>query len=782
MEFINRSSELYFVQHMIEQDSSKTSICFSTRNASGFTSFCKKVEFSYETNEILPIYIDGGDKSGYTVYSNTFEKIWKKDKRLFNKYLGQYAIAEPGSAARNTAAALAGIPFVGNLLGEPFKQVSESTRFLRQGIHLQESFLKLVASLTKKRNVLFLIDNLQLLDNWSVSLLESVEDAELNINYIFGQCVTKGGEHESNLLTKLSSKGRVIIHKTFDPPDIKFIKEIANYIGTPVTNGFANDLIYESEGNLYKILARLRNNKSYDQQPQNDVQVTILKVLSICSQPIKRTDIIALVSNLPDHYLLTETIINGEFERLRISGNLFEIELPDGDALVKLKSYSVAEALVNGDILGNQLYLYNHIYEYYSNAWKYSLRHSKSEIALMLYRIARKVAPNDVKRHALNIIKISFALGTSERAKHFIDDVIDIDHPSDETEFYLCVTFHIAYRRYEAALNLIRADRFQKFLQSNFYEIAKAICLERCRQYLEFDSVLNRLLPISTIHEEGILRVHQINCLVHNNKLTEAGELLTYCIEKLTNAFAFPYILRSATSIYSPEKSEPFLKRAIRRFKANGDDFGYATSMANMGLLQIEKGKYHNAITVLKECKAILMIYGIHHLNIVENSLGLAMLNLGLYQNANDRFNKGLELSSGEMSRLYFNLNLSITDCLIGNSNEALNRLIGFEDFVINYPVDRVRQKYYTNMACVAILSKRDETEIDRLLGQMVRYPDRKYPERTVKLAARYRALYSNFQHEKIDLSYFSPCYLEYWYSNPLADLTMESLPNEALI
>ena len=782
MEFINRSSELNFVQEIIEQDSSKNSICFSTCNATGFTSFCKKIEYAYDQKEIFPVYIDGGDKSGYTVYSSTFEKLWERDKQLFNKYLSQFAITEPGSAARNTAAALAGIPFVGNFFGEPFKQVSDSARFLRQNAHLQESFYKLITSLTRKRKVIFLIDNLQLLDSWSISLLENIEDSGLNVNYVFGQCVPKGHETDAGLLIKLSLKGRKIIHKTFDPPDIKFIREIADHVGNPVSNNFAQELIYESEGNLYKILARLKNIRPEDARPASGVQVTILKLLFICAQPIRKSDIMTLVSNLPDHSLENETAISHDIEILRSSGNIFETILPDGDTLLKLKSSSVAEALLHEDSLGNQLFLNNHVYEFYQKAWQYSLRHSKSELVLMLYRIAKKVAPQEVKRHALNIIKISFALGTSERAKEFINEAVNVDNPSNETEFYLCVTFNIAYRKYEAALDLITSARFQNFVTSNYYEIAKAICLERSRKYEQFGLILDKLLPVTTIHEEGILRVHQINALVHNNKLSEAGEVLAYSQENLKKAFAFPYILRTATSIYAPELSEPYLKKAIKRFEANGDDFGFATSLANMGMLQIEKGKNAKAIQTLKESRAVLMIYGIHHLYIIENSLGLAMLHSGAYDIAIPHFKKGLQLANGEMSRLYFNINLSIADCLKGNYSEALNRLLPFEDFVIRYPVDRVRQKYYINITCMAIIANADLSEIERLSSLMVRYPDRKKPQRTAQLSLKYQDLLADVHSKKIDLSYFSPCYLEYWYSNPLADLTTESLPDEALV
>lgn len=781
MKFINRSRELNLVQEIIEHSSSKTSICFSTCNATGFTSFCKKIEYAYDQKEIFPVYINGEDKSGYTVYSSTFEKLWEKDKQLFNKYLSLFSITEPGSIARNTAAALAGIPFMGNFLGEPFKQVSDSARFLRQNVHLQESFFKLITSLAQKRLVVFLIDNLQLLDSWSISLLENIEDSELNVNYVFGQCVSKGHEADASLLVKLSSRGRRIVHKTFDPPDINFIKEIANHTGNPITNSFAQELIYESEGNLYKILARLKNIKPEDEKPNSSIQISILKLLFICSQPIRKSDILTLVSSSPDHSLVTEHSINQDIEILRSTGNIFETALPDGDTLLKLKSSSVAEALLQEDSLGNQLFLTNHIYEFYQNAWQYSLRHSKSELVLMLYRIAKKVAPDAVKRHALNIIKISFALGTSERAKEFINEAVNVDNPSNETEFYLCVTYNIAYRKYGVALDLITSPMYQNFTNSNYYEIARAICLERSRKYDEFALVLDKLLPVSSIHEEGILRVHQINALVHSNKLLEARDLLVYSEDKLKKAFAFPYILRTATSIFEPEQSELYLKKALKKFEANGDDFGFATSLANMGILQIEKGNYSKAIRILKESRAVLMIYGIHHVYIIENSLGLAKLYSGAYDMAIQHFNKGLALSSGEMSQLYFHINLSIADCLKGNFQAAIDRLNPFEDFVANYPVDRVRQKYYLNMTCMAIIAKADHLKVKRWSTLMFKYPDRKKPQRTEQLSLKYGDLL-NAIDKKIDLSYFSPCYLEYWYSNPLADLTTESLPNEALI
>lgn len=103
----------------------------------------------------------------------------------------------------------------------------------------------------------------------------------------------------------------------------------------------------------------------------------------------------------------------------------------------------------------------------------------------------------------------------------------------------------------------------------------------------------------------------------------------------------------------------------------------------------------------------------------------------------------------------------------MGEKKQALEILKKIEEEVATHPIDRVRQKYYPNRLFAEYANQTSEIfKYEELCGN---YPDRSYPEKTRQFIDELR------QEEGIDKlsfdtwkKYFQPCYLAYWYVDPL--------------
>lgn len=783
LDFVNRKAELKIVGQSVKDYGRKNAIVFETVGASGFSRFCYEMGGHIRESGSLPVYVDGTNQGGYAIYSSLFETFYKENKKEFTKFLAKHSISEPGSGARHIGAALCVIPGVGDLIGESFKQFSETARTLRHNGYLHEVFIDLLTKHSFNNPLVFFIDDLKALDKWSLDLIDAAAYVGADIKYVFGDIKRKSQTISDDYLIfdKLSAKGYNINEQTFLPPDQKFIQELFFHYGKRISFNEIESISYQCKGNIYRVIAALNGDVIRDGSPTvSHVGQLILKMLSLAGQPLRKSDLISIISGMPDYYLISELELMHEIKNLCSVNQIFENKVPDGDFYLKLVSVSLAREFLEKDSLAQKVFIINSLYEFYDNAWRFSNRHSRSETALLLFRLSKEIDPQRSKSYAVDVIKLSFSLGTFNRAKEYVEQVIDIQKPSNEAEFFSCVTFHIASRNYETALVLLKSEKAKQWSHIRYYRVAQCICEERCRNYEQFDSQLEGLLPSSIKDEEGILRVHQINSFVHRNDIKKADMLFRKSCKNLKKTNSYPYILRTSTSIYDEQRSISYIDEAIEVFKKKENDFGYATSLANKALLLTSLKGYTEALKLIENAKKILQVYGIHHLNILENTLGIVHLQQSMFEKSITHFEKGMQLSNGEMSKFYFSVNLGIADCFLGKFDSAISRLIGHKEFITNYPVDRVRQKYYHNLSSTLLWSDAPEQVVTESIELMKKFPDRKNPQQTLLTADEMmRCLKSRNRNNIMTLNYFSVCHLEYWYNNPLTDLPSQSLPGQ---
>ncbi len=407
---------------------------------------------------------------------------------------------------------------------------------------------------------------------------------------------------------------------------------------------------------------------------------------------------------------------------------------------------------------------------------KLGVKYSKSELVLLLYRLSLKVDINKSREFAKKVIKISFAMGTPEEGFNYVSQIINAEHPKNKEELYACIIYNIALKQYDKALCILNQTQYKEWSDEKFFKIIRLICLERCSFLTQFLSDLNNLRSELNREEKSLLSIFEITANVHLNYLKVAAKIFQNCLNHYKETDAFPYILRLATNLFEPTESINFVEQAYSIFSERDDAFGMGTTIANKGLLELEMKNYNSALRLLKEGKDILRLYGTQHLNIIENNLGLSELFLDNKKDALKHFQKSIEFSTTPMPILYGKINIAILETLCQNFSKAIDVMESIYEDVITHKVDRVRQRYFSNFAVIITFSNKSNEEKENAITQMRKYLDRRYPHRTVDIANKLEKIIKRENSCKLSADFFFPCYLEYWYSNPLNSLKLKGL------
>ena len=189
----------------------------------------------------------------------------------------------------------------------------------------------------------------------------------------------------------------------------------------------------------------------------------------------------------------------------------------------------------------------------------------------------------------------------------------------------------------------------------------------------------------------------------------------------------------------------------------------------------MEIGQHKAALTLLNEAYDDLLVFGPHHLHIVQNNLGICNIVLGNFRKAETLLKKSSRVNS-IMPNLYSRINNAMCISISGNPKDGLALMTYMKDTVNKCPVDRVRQRYYTNLALLSWRCNENNYEFNEKLKMAWKNKDRKYPEKTINtlslISQKPSTTISNKKRENIFKEHWQPCYLEYWYFDPLSSLT----------
>jgi len=151
---------------------------------------------------------------------------------------------------------------------------------------------------------------------------------------------------------------------------------------------------------------------------------------------------------------------------------------------------------------------------------------------------------------------------------------------------------------------------------------------------------------------------------------------------------------------------------------------------------------------------------------------------MGRYNQAEEHLKKALLLAYNDMPQIFIKINLAAVAILKNDYKNGLSILKKMENQICEFIIDRPRQMYFVNMAFFSYACGCNNIEIEKYCEKAIQHPDRLLPALTTNRIN----IIKTFIHKKIPYSssmffnLFVPCYLAYWYQNPL-----ELIPNKLL-
>lgn len=783
MPFVNRKAEISNIFDFLLSPAEVSRVTVLTAAPGcGLTHLLRHIH-DMDNPQLITVYSDMSDGTLNSIFSDIVLALADASGDFLENFSSWIDSKRPAVAGR-LRAGLSSLPWVGNALQggqggtEPMFHL---TGFPSIAASIVCEFLLCIP---QNKNLAIIVDNAQELDEWSMDLVRATSAALYsNVKFIFGFMLrNRGDTHEvSEFLERTSGLGFYPQRLALEEPNGHLVRSIGQILDVDISDQQAEALVAASGGSIYRILAGVRALKGsclqVDTDPTDTLNPTtlrILQLLSVAGQSLRSSDISTMLANQFD----------GEFFDVQIEPMLVALQteqlvdlvnLPDGDLLITLRSNDWVRS-ISKETPVERLHIANALYEYARKLRRFSRRHSESELLPLLYRTSKLIDPSSSIVWGREIIRLSMQMGSIEAAKRFLEQSVStklsLEVVQTFEDFLLVVCFYMAARRYSKALQLLQIPANAEWSQSPLSKSLFAICLNRCRRHDESDFLIEEMLTTGVTTEvKALLASYLVVSKLHSNKVLEARSIFTRYSSSLEQSKNIAYLLRNGASCFQAQTSIDISKRATELFREADDMFGYASTLTNLACSCSELGDCSVALAYGQEAAEILETFGVFHLHIVKNDLGIFNMQLSLFEEAEHNLRTALKVAKTSMPTLFIQMNMALCSLLKGDVALSLSQLGRMEEQVQNHPVDRVRQRYYINSAIAAKYA--GSSDFENFCALAEGHPDRMSPSITRNTTALLRSR----EIARLDLlRLIQPCYLLYWYQNPL-----EAIPEEAL-
>lgn len=676
------------------------------------------------------------EKLVHSEHINTLQNI--ADQKLGSK---------DGSAL---SAILDGIDYIGPLISRLAERKSALPVYAGTYASAIEEYLTLFFKrCADKGSFLVIIDTVERLPEKSYELLLRLIQCEV---VCFILIKTEDTICYSKLENYLSSNSvNTDIRIAFDRPQVKLIKELGAIYGITISTVDAQEIIKETDQNIHTIIRCIREIKKLPTRTSfTDWEKAIIFILSICALPVNGNNLAEMVASCPVFALDYHEAFRNGIENLKCQNIISH----DSDGWVLTNHYDpiIHEVLNN---VSDQLIYKNIVYNFL-------LRSSNVGSARLRYQLSQDLnctTPEDARLFLRKLV----ASGSDVPADVLMNAQLHKGQPDH------CLLASINYcreRKYQEALEWLNAIPADKMTDS--INAFKATLLNRTRNSVAAERALVASLELYGPPErQNFLGAFLISNFIHQEQLTIARDIYHKMKDLYPEAPLHGYLVRNAISAYKEYRADLY-ERALADFQADNDDFGYYTTLCNQGYSLLKEGMYSDGLDILQRSKMGLEEFSHSNLHIIYNNLGLAYLFVGQLENAWRYLLLALNMGQNSMPKIFSTINLACVEAIAGNTSQALNRLDAIDNEVKNHTLDRVRQKYYSNRLMVEYL--RSNKDIRQLIDLAKMFPDRYFPEQTMKAIRTYQRFTGSSKPPRRERwrELFSPCGLAYWYLEPL--------------
>lgn len=712
-------------------------IFLEAKEACGISSFLKEF-IKRNNNSYFGFYIDSN--SSKSLSELIIDRIVKSEylsniQRITDQNLGDSKIIDLLKKLLDTYAYGLGSAFGGKAL--PVYSGNYNSV-------LEELLLPYLECISKTKKILLVIDSAQKMQEASYETL-------INLCNIAGIkiiiAITSNTINSKKLYNYINNFKSLEIERTdFIAPYAKMIIEIAKLEKITLSQSEAIQIEKDTRKNIHKIIDHIRRQKGVEVE-WGEIELSVMIILYICKLEFMEDDLFSILKSI--YPLNTNKDFYESIKKL-VENNMILKKLDRTYELTLCNHPKVKERTNNQ---ANMIYYSSNIYN--QLAKKEIL--SKEEIEL-LYKLCKNILDYPYSEYAKKILIHKLKNGENIPSEIINDSCFSKKNNDDCKLASIVFCKNKNYRESFEWLKSIKKPS-QDFIN------LKSIVLNRIRLHAEAEkALLDNIEKESCIDKKNILLAYLASNYIHCNNIQAAISLWEKYNENLYGTKNFGYFSRNMASIKLD--TTDFYKIAFENFKENKDLFGFYTSKCNYANTICESD-IRESLKIMYDCEFELKKYGIHNLNIIYNNLGIANILDNNIDEAVKYLDSSIILSKNGMPQFFAKINLSVALTIKKDKTKSLEIIRSLENEIMNHSVDRVRQKYYPNRILIEFIN--GHYAVDDLLIKMGNYLDRYNPNFTKERINLYKEISRNKNISMYNLNkLYTPCFLAYWYVDPL--------------
>jgi len=746
VQYVNRSSELEYITDTINNREASM-IFVEYDKSSGISEFLIESAKTMKSGNVFLL-----DVSEETDVTRLFMRNLIKDNknRAAIQSIADNRIGVKDSNILNSLIKIA--PYIGDTASEILSPKKALPVYSGDYSTLYDELLfPFLNEIRKDSKVVIYLDSAEKMNTPSLEFISRILNDYYNIFIV--AAIEYGNINSIKLKNKLTRKHPFSVLR-FLSPDVKMTQLLAEHYGLNCTEDMATEIQYEASTNIHRIIEIIRNYKSSELFVFGKLHSAIVVFLSVMPFGLSKTEI-QLFMESSEILFKNEDLANAlqvlvTKNYIKAYENKYKIVASTHPNVIKVLENAV-------DIFYYKIKALDLIC---INGW-YKTNFNYLHIA---YNIAAESKNTKIHMLAKELVIYSVSVGSK------LDDIIIINAAFDKSSKRDCLIatlYFMQLREFEVAIKYVGHIKETSIAQPLY-----AILLNRCRKHNKAESELKKgINRITNANERAILYAYLISNYVHANKINKAKEAFLNIDDDVKMCMNYSYVLRNYATIFKPEKALMLSMEAKHIFEQGNDTFGLYTTEANINRFLCETGDVQVALTKLIEIYEHIKNYKDIHTNMILNNIGICYLLLDDSQEAIKYFENA---KKSQFSILLSGINHA-SALLKTDRKAALDKMNGMIKDVIKNPIDRVRQRFYINYTHILYANGMD---ISVSLENAMKHKDRVIPDKTIELCDFYKAELLNNSVYDIALfkKLYCPCYLEYWYTEPLKLLSSNTI------
>ena len=734
--YINRENEFKIIKRFI-YDGVKI-IYINVQECSGFSTFVQERFSDFKT-----YYINYDGKTSESMIEKLLS-IMPSDEI---EKVQQFANLKYGEYNNSILSAMANqiIPYIGAILAE-INNGKKGINLLNYNIEIRSSaitdFLK---EKSKDSKIGIFIDKAQYLNESDYNFIRQL--ALIKNLYII---VAYSSESSNICKLKLNFESINCQELEFTHPDTYIVTELSKLYNHPITNEEANDLLVSHKYNIHNIIYYLKN---YGQKIDISImEKAILLIMYIIKYEIIIDELIKILNYDKNIFFNKSTEVKKCIDELKEYGIL---RLND-NKLYLFTGCPIVENIITSHA---DIFYYKYlIINYYTHKESISIKEAE-----LCYKLSKELKLQN---------------------QHWIDKIIIYKMQNDlpfgielvqniEKNKKLQIIAYTYLRLYTDAYELLKKIKKKEKLDRDYKKLY-AVILNRCRLHKKAEKKLLKCL--SEDKNNYILKAYLVSNYIHSENIKGAQQMYEQESIDFSNIDQGFFFRNCGAAFWDDLRP---LEQALEIFKYNNELFGYLSTKCNLLTRKMMLDSHRSYSSAFNALENEFLKLGENNMHIFYNNWAIAELLDNNFETAHKLLDIAYAYSHSKMPQIFITINRACLSVANGEYKKALNIIEEIEHDVEEIPIDRVKQKYYINKALIYFANNILNYDIIEKCRQ---YPDRYSKDLTYEKIKFYQDKLKSLQtYSDTDFNNcFCPCYLEYWYINPLKLLSTKTI-NEIL-